>query len=271
MMQLERVLITGAAGNIGSALRRGLRGRYRALRLADLAPLGEAQPGEELRAVDIRDLAAVEAVMPEVDAVVHLAAIPREAGFDEILEANIRGTYNVFEAARLCGVGRVVFASTNHVIGMYRRSERLGLDAPMRPDSLYGLSKAYGELLGRYYADKFGLEVACLRIGHFDERPANRRELSIWISPADMVQLVTRCLEAPRLGFTVLYGVSANTRSWWSNTGAEHVGYRPRDDAEAYAETVLQVSSAPDPDDPAEWFQGGSFAAEGFRRDRSRA
>ncbi len=270
-MRLERVLITGAAGNIGSALRRGLRGRYPVLRLADLAPLGEAGPGEELRAADIRDLAAVEALMAGVDAAVHLAAIPHEAGFDELLEANIRGTYNVFEAARRRGVGRVVFASTNHVVGMYRRSERLELDVPMRPDSLYGVSKAYGELLGRYYADKFGLEVACLRIGHFGERPESRRELSIWISPADMVQLVAHCLEAPGLGFTVLYGVSANARSWWSNAGAEYVGYRPADDAEVHAEAVLRASPEPDPDDPAEWFQGGSFAAAGFRRDRSRA
>ncbi len=261
----KRVLITGAAGAIGRVLRSGLRGRYPALRLSDIAPLGEPGPGEELYTADIRDMATTEATMEGVDCVVHLAAMAVEDAWERILPNNITGTYNVFEAARRRGVRRMVFASSNHVIGYYRREQVLDPGVPPRPDSRYGVSKVFGEALGRFYADKYGLSVACLRIGSFHERPEAVRHLSTWISPRDTVQLVQRCLEAPDYHFVIVYGVSANTRSRWSNAGVEVLGYRPEDDAEAYAGEILKRGEKED--EVAARFHGGPFCAMEFTGD----
>jgi len=207
---MHRVLITGAAGKIGKALRAGLRGLYPVIRLSDIAPLGHAAPGEEVSQVDIRDLAAVEKSMTEIDCVVHLAGISEEDAWDQILPMNIEGCYNVFEAAR-------------------------------RPDSRYGMSKVFGEALGRLFADKHGLSVACLRIGTFrtPDRPSEVRQLLTWISHRDMVQLVRRCIDHPHYHFVVVYGVSANLRSRWDNINAKFLGYQPEDDAEAFAAEIL--------------------------------
>jgi uronate dehydrogenase len=254
----ERVLITGAAGNIGRTLRAGLKGRYSLLRLLDIAPQEPAEEGEEIVTLDLNDRRASEAAMEDVDAVVHLAAIPHEADFDEILEGNITTTYSVYEAARRAGVRRVVFASSNHVIGFYARDETVGPDDPVRPDTFYGVSKAFGEVLGRLYADKYGLEVVCLRIGSFAERPTTRRQLSIWLSPRDCVQLVRCCLDAPAVRFQVVYGVSANTRSWWKDDAAASLGYRPEDNAEEFAEQIEEPSPGA-PSWLADRLQGGSF------------
>ena len=174
----QRVLITGAAGNIGRSLRAGLRGHYPVLRLLDVTPQQAAEPGEEVLTVDLNDRLATQAAMEDVDAVIHLAAVASEAPFDEILSGNITTTYSLFEAARQADVRRVVFASTNHVIGFYPRSETVGPDAPVRPDTFYGVSKVFGEALGRLYVDKSGLEVVCLRIGSFAERPTTTRRTS---------------------------------------------------------------------------------------------
>jgi uronate dehydrogenase len=254
---MERVLLTGAAGNIGRALRAGLRGRYALLRLADVAPQEPAGPGEEVVSFDLNDRAATQAAMEGIEGVVHLGAIPHEAPFDDVLEGNIATTYSVFEGARRAGVRRVVFASSAHVVGFYPRGHTLGPDDPVRPDTFYGVSKAFGEALGRLYADKYRLEVVCLRIGAFSERPGSVRELSIWLSPRDCVQLVRCSLEAPEVDFTIVYGVSANTRSWWTDDAAATLGYRPQDDAEEFAEEIDQ--SPADPSSPAARFQGGSF------------
>jgi len=254
----QRVLITGAAGNIGRALRAGLRGQYSLLRLLDAAPQEPAEAGEEIVTLDLNDRRASEAAMEGVDAVVHLAAIPHEENFDDILEGNITTTYSVFEAARRTGVRRVVFASSNHVIGFYARGETVGPDDPVRPDSFYGVSKAFGEVLGRLYADKYGLEVVCLRLGSFAERPTTLRQLSIWLSPRDCTQLVRCCLDAPAVRFKVVYGVSANTRNWWKDDAAGTLGYRPQDNAEEFA---AQVEEPPPGASPrlADRLQGGSF------------
>jgi uronate dehydrogenase len=199
--------------------------------------------------------------MEDVDAVIHLAAVASEAPFDEILSGNITTTYSLFEGARRAGVRRVVFASTNHVIGFYPRGETVGPDDPVRPDTFYGVSKAFGEALGRLYADKYGLEVVCLRIGSFAERPTTTRQLSIWLSPRDCVQLVRCSLDAPAVGFTLVYGVSANTRSWWEDDAAASLGYRPQDDAEQFAAQIEEPSPGA-PSRLGERLQGGSFVEE---------
>jgi uronate dehydrogenase len=251
-------LITGAAGNIGRALRAGLRGHYPVLRLIDVAPQRAAEPGEEVITVDLNDRSATEAAMQGVDVVIHLAANAHEAGFDDILAGNITTTYSVFEAARRAGVRRVVFASSHHVIGFYPRGEIVGPDDPVRPDSFYGVSKAFGEALGRLYADKYGLEVVCLRIGSFAERPTTPRQVSIWLSPRDCVQLVRCCLDGPAVDFAVVYGVSANTRSWWKDDAAARLGYRPQDNAEEFAAQIEELSPGA-PSRLADRLQGGSF------------
>jgi len=238
---MNRILITGAAGQIGRALRAGLRGHYSLVRLLDIAPLGTAEAGEEVSTTDIRDMAAVEQAMAGIDCVVHLAGIAVEDAWEKVLPMNIAGCYNVFEGARRRGVKRIVFASSNHVVGFHRRERFLDAAVEPRPDSRYGVSKAFGEALGRLYADKHGLAVACLRIGTFrvPDRPGELRQLLTWISHRDMVQLVRRCIDHPHYHFVVVYGVSNNLRNRWDNTGAKFLGYRPEDDAEAFAAEIL--------------------------------
>ena len=261
---MDRVLITGAAGHIGSVLRAGLSGVYPVLRLSDIAPLGEAGPGEELHRVDLHDLPHVQAMMEGVDAVVHLGAVPNENTWERVLEANIIGCYNVFEAARRKAVKRVVFASSNHVIGFTRRPNRIGPEAPFRPDGRYGVSKLFGEGLGRLYADKHGIACVALRIGSFQPKPRDVRALSTWISHRDMVQLVRCALDAPDIHFEIVYGVSNNDRSWWDNPGAERIGYVPQDNAEDFHNEVLERMSPDDEPELERLFHGGSFCAKEF-------
>jgi uronate dehydrogenase len=181
----DRVLITGAAGRIGSDLRTGLRGAYALLRLLDVREQAPAGDGEEVVPADITDPAALGAAMEGIDAVVHLAGIPTDAPFDAILPANIVGTLRLFEAARDAGVRRVVFASSHHAGGFYPRSHQTRVADPPRPDSHYAVSKVFGEAVCRLYADKHGLEVACLRIQSWTDRPCEPRHLGSWLSPRD--------------------------------------------------------------------------------------
>lgn len=238
---MKRILITGAAGQIGKALRQGLRGSYPLIRLLDVAPLGAAENGEEVCPADIRNIAALDSAMTGIECVVHLAGQSVEAEWDKVLPLNIEGCYNVFEAARRRGVKRIVFASSNHAVGFHRRERFIDNDAMPRPDTRYGLSKVFGEALGRLYADKYGLSVACLRIGTFvtPDRPTDARQLLTWISHRDMVQLVRRCIDHPNYHFVIAYGVSNNLRSRWDNSNVKFLGYRPQDDSEKFAAEIL--------------------------------
>jgi uronate dehydrogenase len=206
----------------------------------------------------VADLASVQEAMRGADACVHLAGIANEASFPEILHANIEGTWAVFEAARRAGVGRVVFASSNHATGMYPVGQPVSAESAPRPDTYYGVSKVFGEALGRMFHDKFGLRVACLRIGTVNavDRPENPRHLSTWLSHADTVRLVRACLRAADLDFAILYGASANTRGWWDLAPARALGYEPQDDAERFAAEVVEA--------PVGEYQGGPFADPGY-------
>jgi uronate dehydrogenase len=226
-----RVLITGAAGRIGTVLRAGLRDEFE-LRLTDVAEVDDPA----FVAADLTDAAAVDRAVDGVDAIVHLGATPDEAPFAEIAGPNLHGAFHVFDAARRFGARRVVYASSNHATGMYPVGAPLDGSQPPRPDGIYGASKVWGEALGRMFAERFGLEVVCLRIGSFRERPTQRRELATWLSHADAVRLVRAALTAPDVGFEIVYGASNNTRRWWPLTGA--LGYAPEDDAEAYAAEI---------------------------------
>jgi uronate dehydrogenase len=262
---MDRVLITGAAGLIGTTLRHGLAGRYRLLRLVDIAPLGAAAPGEEVLSCDIRDLAAVEKVFEGIECVVHLAGVPREDAWDPILANNIVGTYNVFEAARRQKVRRIVFASSNHAVGFHRRERTIDENAPPRPDTRYGVSKVFGEAVGRLYADKHGLSVACMRIGSFQQEPQDERQLQTWISPADMVRLARCCIDAPDYHFAIVYGISANRDRRWFDRSRDIIGYEPQDDAQRFTEKIRARGGSPDP--VAVLFHGGPYCAMEFSAD----
>lgn len=267
---MHRIAITGAAGNIGRVLREGLRGRYPVLRLTDVKPLGEAEEGEEIVIADMGDIDAMERVMADVDAVVHLGGTPAEAPWDPILQNNIVGFYNVYEAARRQGVKRIVFASSNHTIGYYRRDREVGVTEPPRPDGRYGVSKVFGEALGRLYADKHGMEIINLRIGSFREKPTDLRMLMTWLSHRDAVHLVDCCLKARDVHFEIVYGVSNNPRNLWRDDAAKRIGYQPRDSAEDFAEELQSKLSPEDEPLNERLFHGGPFCGMEFDGDLDR-
>jgi uronate dehydrogenase len=261
---MRRVLLTGAAGKVGRKLRQLLGPVYPELRLSDLAPPPDLAADERFVAADLAAMDQVEAAVEGVQGIVHLGGFSVEGPWETILHANIVGCRNLFEAARRKGVKRVVFATTAHTMGFYPRYHRIGTDVTVRPDSRYGVSKAFGEALGALYADKHGLRVLCLRIGHVLDAPIERRSLSIWLSLADLAQLVRIGLEHPDLRYEIFYGVSANERSWWDNSRAHAYGYRPTGRAEDYRTTALAADQNKSRDAIAEFFQGDSFCSEEY-------
>jgi len=257
------LLLTGAAGGLGKELRRRLKAHCEILRLSDIADLGEAAPGEELCPAALQDRAAVLPLLAGVDAVIHLGGLSTEYDFDAILQANILGTYNLYEGARRHGVKRVVFASSNHVSGFRRQNEVVSPLDPMRPDSHYGLSKAFGENLAQFYWDRYGVETVSLRIGSSFPEPRDRRMLASWLSYDDLERLVVAALTAPIVGHTVVYGMSDNATAWWDNTPARHLGYRPQDSSEDFRAAVEARQPVIDGRDAAALYQGGGFVKQG--------
>lgn len=263
----HRVLITGAGGDLGNVLREGLAGVYPALRLSHRRDVGPLRDGEEFRLANLENLDEVSAAMEGVDAVVHLGGKSLEAPWEEILASNIVGTYNVFEAARRHKVKRVVYASSHHVVGFYRRGQVVGVDAPPRPDTRYALGKVFGEALGRMYADKHGMSVVCQRIGVSRATVPHVRGLWTWLSHPDYVHLTRCCLDAPDVHFKIVYGVSANTRRLWDDPAARDIGYEPRDDAEDQLAAVLARQGFEDEPALERLFHGGWFCAMEFDGD----
>ncbi|HPW07970.1 MAG TPA: NAD(P)-dependent oxidoreductase [Burkholderiaceae bacterium] len=259
----NRILMTGAAGNLGKALRDRLKTNCNVLRLSDRAEFGPAGDREEVVLADLSDADAVHSMMQGVDAVVHFGGVSTESPFAPILQANIIGVYNLYESARKQGVKRVVFASSNHVTGFYRQSETITTDKPARPDGLYGLSKAFGEDISRMYFDRYGIETACVRIGSSFPEPRDRRMLATWLSFDDLHRLITACLTTPVLAHTIIFGMSNNAVTWWDNSRARHVGYVPQDSSDVYREAVYARTPVPDLSDPAVQFQGGAFVRTG--------
>jgi uronate dehydrogenase len=232
------------------------------MRLSDRVPLGTAAPGEELVICDLADKQAVNALLKDVDAVVHLGGISVEGPFEPILQSNIVGVYNLYEAARVHGVGRVVFASSNHAVGFYRQDQTIDADDPQRPDGYYGISKCFGENLSRFYFDRYGIETVCLRIGSSFPEPLDRRMLTTWLSYDDLAELVRRALFTPGVGHTIAFATSDNQHSFWDNSKAAHLGWHPQDSAEPWR---AGLESAPPlaPDDPLMIYQGGRYTALG--------
>jgi hypothetical protein len=256
----ETILITGAAGRVGGMLRTRLAGPGRVLRLLDLAELTAGEAEEAIRA-SVTDMDAMLEACRGADAVIHLGGQATEAPWERILDVNINGTYTVFEAARRAGVPRVVFASSNHAVGFHRPDEYpLPENVTVLPDTYYGVSKVAGEALGALYAERYGLDVICIRILSCFPEPPGLRALSTWLSPDDAGRLFEACLTAPAPGYRIIYGVSANTRGGWvSLDGARALGYEPRDDAEVFLDKLIAEHGPIDPDDPVFTHLGGEF------------
>jgi uronate dehydrogenase len=259
----HRLLLTGAAGGLGRVLRVRLARQCTTLRVSDSADLGAAAANEEIVAARLEDAGAVLDLLAGVDAVVHLGGVSVEGPFEPILQANIVGVHNLYEAARRHRVRRIVFASSNHVTGFYRQDEVVSPRDPMRPDGNYGISKAFGELLSRFYFDRYGIETVCLRIGSSFPEPKDRRMLATFLSYDDLERLVVASLTAPVVGHSIVYGVSDNARTWWDNTPARHLGFRARDSSEPFRAAVEAAAPAPSGDDPAAIYQGGAFVVRG--------
>lgn len=248
-----RVALTGAGGQLGRVLRPRLLARDIRLRSADFGAVEPVDDAEAVCSGDLRDPSVVDRVLAGVDAVVHLAGTSVERPLPEIIENNLRALHELYEGARRHGVRRVVFASSNHTIGFYPAGTRLRLSDPFRPDGFYGLSKVWGEGMGLLYRERHGIEGVALRIGSALPAPTERRHLSTWLGHDDLEQLVTRSLTAPGVGYQPVWGVSANTRSWWDNAEAAVLGYAPTQNAEDYARNIEARGTEYE-------FQGGSFA-----------
>jgi len=257
---MKTLLITGATGDVGTHMRRELAGKYR-LRLSDRRPLKGLAKGESFVRADITKMADALKITKGVDAILHLGGYSVEGPWEGILQANIIGCYNVFEAARRNGVRRILFPTSNHATGFYRRDQTIDHRVYPKPDSRYGVSKVFGEALGSLYADKYGMEIFNMRIGNVNEKPIDKRRLSLLFTPRDMAQLVQIGIEHPDIRFEIVYGVSGNKRSWYDNSNAARLGYRPQDDSEAYAEEIL-AKEKPGGHPVAEAHQGGAFCVE---------
>jgi uronate dehydrogenase len=258
-LKFKRLLLTGAAGNLGQVLRPRLKAYCDVLRVSHRSDIGAAGEGEEMAIADLADKAGVHAMLRGVDAVVHMGGVSTEQSWDHILAGNIVGAVNLYEAARQQGVKRIVFASSNHVTGFYRQDEVISPNSPPRPDGFYGLSKAFGEDLAQLYWDRWGIETVSLRIGSSFPEPKDRRMLATWMSYDDLERLVVAALTAPIVGHSIIYGASDNQTSWWDNTPARHIGYRPQDSSDVFRAAVEARQPTIDRNDPAALYQGGAF------------
>ncbi|MCY0150099.1 MULTISPECIES: NAD-dependent epimerase/dehydratase family protein [Hoeflea] len=258
---MKKLVLTGAAGRLGSYLREPLSKLCDELVSTDLAEdIGKTYPGETYVKANLEDLDAMVAVLEGADMVVHFGAIGDEAPFETLLGPNFIGAYNVWEAAHRNGLRRVVYASSIHAVGMHKKTDFIGIDAPHKPDTFYGLAKCFAEDLASLYWDKRGLESVCMRILSCAQ-VTNPRAVGTWLSYDDLIQLVERAIDTPVTGFSIVYGVSNNDRAPVDNAKANHLGYHPKDNAEQFAKEIYAEAGPLDPQDPGNMHHGGPFAA----------
>ena len=262
-IRFGRLLLTGAAGNLGKELRPRLKAYCKVLRLSHRKDFGPAGDGEEIVLASLEDKAQMNALLKDVDAVVHMGGVSTEQAWEPILAGNVVGMVNLYEAARKNKVKRIVFASSNHVTGFYRQDQVISPKDPVRPDGFYGLSKAFGENLAQLYWDRHGLETVSLRIGSSFTEPKDRRMLATWMSYDDTERLVVAALTAPIVGHSIIYGMSDNNTVWWDNTPAGHIGYRPQDSSEVFRAAVEARQQTIDGTDAVAIHQGGAFVKQG--------
>jgi uronate dehydrogenase len=263
---MQKILVTGAAGGIGTRLRKLMKGLYPGIRWSDIRKPDDLAADEDFAVADLADLAAVNDIVAGVDGIVHLGGYSIEGPWETILNANIIGCYNLFEAAYRAGVKRVVFASSNHAMGFYPRAQTIGVNVTVRPDSRYGISKTFGEAVGAFYADKHGLRVTCLRIGNVGDAPLDQRRLAIWLKPEDLVQLIRIGLEHRDIHFEIFYGASDNADAWWDNSNARRFGYKPIGKADDYRAQALAAQATLPPDPVGDRYQGGPFCSDEYDR-----
>ncbi|MGB1400022.1 MAG: NAD-dependent epimerase/dehydratase family protein [Candidatus Puniceispirillaceae bacterium] len=257
---MKKIVLTGAAGRLGGYLRKPLAAKCETLVSTDIAPLTDSLiKGESFVQADLADYAKMAEIIKGADMVVHFGGHPDEKPFEDILHANIIGSYNIWQAAHEAGVRRIVYASSIHAVGLHPKTTAINIHTPHRPDSYYGLAKCFAEDMAKLYWDKKGLEAVCLRILSC-ANVTNSRALGSWLSYDDLIHLVERAVDTPTTGFAVIYGVSNNDRSPVDNSGASFLGYRPRDNAEQFAEDILANAPDPDPRDPDQMMHGGPFA-----------
>ena len=259
----RRILFTGAAGNLGRRLRPHLQQFADVVRLADLAPVGDAQPHEEIVRCDLADRDGVMAMCEGVDAILHFGGVSTEEEFAPIMQANILGMANLYEAVHKLGIRRVVFASTNPTMGMYKTTDQVDAGMPTRPDGYYGISKVFGESLSRYYWDRFGIETVCIRIGYCWEEATNYRQMVTWLGLDDLVQLLWRALLTPRVGHTITFGISDNDGRWWDDRHAAHLAYKPVQSSRQFTHKIPQTVNWEDMQDITLTYQGGVFLHNG--------
>jgi uronate dehydrogenase len=262
------VLLTGASGALGRILARELGQAGWTLRLTDIAPFPDSlPPGAVFRGADLEDGVALLRQAEGCGAILHLGGISVEQSFETVIGANLRGVFHIYEAARR-ERARVVFASSNHSIGFHERPRgneaKLDADCAFRPDGYYGLSKAYGELMGRLYWDKHGVENVNLRIGSSFPEPVDARMLATWLSYPDLVRLVRAAVAAPRTGHCVIWACSNNPASYWGADHRERIGWAPQGSAETYRARVEGKVSG---DPVTERYQGGGYTAMDYTRD----
>mgnify|MGYP003311892637 FL=1 len=260
-MKLKKIVLTGAAGRLGSYLREPLSNMTDQLLSTDISEdIGSLYDNETFVKADLAEMSEIKPLMQDVEMVVHFGAYVDEGPFEKLWGPNFVGSYNVWESARKAGAKRVVYASSIHAVGMYPRNQYIGVDVPHRPDGFYGLAKCFTEDLGRMYWEKTGLEAVCLRI-YSAAAVVSTRSLSTWLSYDALIQLVTRAIDTPTVGFTISYGISNNDRAVVDNSAATYLGYRPKDNAEKYAKEILENAPPSDPQDIAQMCHGGPFAA----------
>ncbi len=275
---MKTVAITGAAGLVGSGLRKELLELGYRLVLLDRRPIEDCSANERSGVVDIRDQAKLTSLLQNCDAVVHLAACTTDAPWPEQVALSVEGTISLFDAARDAGVQRVIYASSHHVVGFHSRTERINDQVELRPDSRYGVGKAFGEAIGALYAYKYDMKVLSIRIGNVNTRPIDRRRLGSWLSWRDLGQLVSIGIEHPSIVFEIVYGISDSTGRNYDNSSAYRLGYKPKDVSEPFECEVLQEDPVPEPgspaaESPAELTLGGMFSAAEYvgSSDRLRA
>ena len=261
-IRFPRLLLTGAGGNLGQELRPRLKAYCDVLRVSHRRDLGPAAAGEEVQTASLEDAEHMLSLLDGVSAVVHMGGVSTEQPWAPILAGNIVGMVNLYEAARLKGVKRIVFASSNHVTGFYRQDEVVNTRMPPKPDGFYGLSKAFGEDLAQLYWDRWGVETVSIRIGSSFPEPKDARMLITWLSYADLTELIRCALFAPNVGHTIVYGMSNNRDTWWNNAAAAHLGFVAKDSSEAFR-AQAEAQPRPAAGDPAGQFQGGGFVTRG--------
>ncbi|MBI1770958.1 MAG: NAD(P)-dependent oxidoreductase [Burkholderiales bacterium] len=259
----NRLLLTGAAGGLGRVLRERLKPWTKILRLSDIVDIENVVAGEEAQTCDLADRAGVFELLKDVDAVLHFGGISVEDKFEPIMQANILGMYHLYEAVHKLGIKRVIYASSSHVVGFYRTTEQVNADSPLRPDGFYGLSKCFGEALSRYYYDRFGIETVCLRIGSSFPEPKNARMMVTYLSYDDLLELLRAALFTPKVGHSIVFGVSDNQAKWWDNSKAAHLGFKPSDSSQVFATRFAAAFNSVDEHDPAIIYQGGPFVLAG--------